>query len=159
MSVLSLSFRCSAVYTRYTRAAPLVDQPRHPPARAVGRPARPGARRLQRADPWPGHHRRRRPAPHAHPGRAAVPHPADPTTWAAVQACLDHRDRLTTLNPHVIVTNATRAGDAPADGSYLTCRLAPAGTTPSACRQTRIAQLVNDLDPKLTAATPGLRDG
>jgi len=62
------------------------------------------------------------------------------------------------LNPHVIVTNATRAGDAPADGSYLTCRLAPAGTTPSACRQTRIAQLVNDLDPKLTAAALGMRD-
>jgi len=47
----------------------------------------------------------------------------------------------------VIVTNATRTGDAPADGSYLTRRLAPAGTTPPACRQTRIAQLVNDLDP------------
>jgi hypothetical protein len=86
------------------------------------------------------------------------PTPADPATWAAVQACLDHRDRLATLNPHVIVTGATRTGDAPADGSYLTRRLAPAGTTPSACRQTRIAQLVNDLDPKLTAAALGMRD-
>jgi hypothetical protein len=86
------------------------------------------------------------------------PTPADPATWAAVQACLAHRDRLATLNPHVIVTNATRTGDAPADGSYLTRRLAPAGTTPSACRQTRIAQLVNDLDPKLTAAALGMRD-
>ncbi|MDQ2873820.1 MAG: hypothetical protein M3Y33_02965 [Actinomycetota bacterium] len=35
---------------------------------------------------------------------------------------------------------------------------APAGTTPSACRQTRIAQLVNDLDPKLTAAALGMQD-
>lgn len=86
------------------------------------------------------------------------PTPADPATWAAVQASLAHRGRLATLNPHVIVTNATRTGDTPADGSYLTRRLAPAGTTPSACRQTRIAQLVNDLDPKLTAAALGMRD-
>jgi hypothetical protein len=86
------------------------------------------------------------------------PAPADPATWAAVQASLAHRDRLATLNPHVIVTNATRTGDTPADGSYLTRRLAPAGTTPSACRQTRIAQLVNDLDPKLTAAALGMHD-
>ena len=86
------------------------------------------------------------------------PTPADPATWAAVQASLAHRDRLATVNPHVIVTNATRTGDAPADGSYLTRRLAPAGTTPSTCRQTRIAQLVNDLDPKLTAAALGMRD-
>jgi hypothetical protein len=86
------------------------------------------------------------------------PAPADPATWTALQACLDHRDQLATLNPHVIVTNATRTGDQPADGSYLTRRLAPAGTTPSACRQTRIAQLVNDLDPKLTAAALGMHD-
>jgi hypothetical protein len=86
------------------------------------------------------------------------PTPADPATWAAVQASLAHRERLATLNPHVIVTHATRTGDAPADGSYLTRRLAPAGITPSACRQTRIAQLVNDLDPKLTAAALGMRD-
>jgi hypothetical protein len=90
--------------------------------------------------------------------RRPFPTPADPATWAAVQACLAHRDQLATLNPHVIVTGATRTSDAPADGSYLTGRLAPAGTTPSACRQTRIAQLVNDLDPKLTAAALGMRD-
>jgi hypothetical protein len=86
------------------------------------------------------------------------PAPADPATWAAVQACLARRDQLATLNPHVIVTSATRTGDQPADGSYLTRRLAPAGTTPSACRQTRIAQLVNDLDPKLTASALGMQD-
>lgn len=91
------------------------------------------------------------------PGRP-FPVPADPVTWDAVQACLRHRDQLATLNPHLIVTKATRTGDAPADGSYLTRRLAPAGVTPSACRQTRITQLVNDLDPKLTAAALGMRD-
>jgi hypothetical protein len=86
------------------------------------------------------------------------PTPADPATWAAAQASLAHREQLATLNSHVIVTKATRTGDAPADSSYLTRRLAPAGTTPSACRHTRIAQLVNDLDPKLTAAALGMRD-
>jgi hypothetical protein len=91
------------------------------------------------------------------PGRP-FPVPADPATWDAVQACLRHRDQLATLNPHLIVTKATRTGNAPADGSYLTRRLAPAGVTPSACRQTRIAQFVNDLDPKLTAAALGMQD-
>jgi hypothetical protein len=91
------------------------------------------------------------------PGRP-FPVPADPATWDAVQSCLRHRDQLATLNPHVIVTKATRTGDAPADSSYLTRRLGPAGITPSACRQTRIAQLVNDLDPKLTASALGMRD-
>jgi hypothetical protein len=86
------------------------------------------------------------------------PTPADPATWAALQACLAHRDQLATLNPHVIVTHATRTGDTAADSSYLTRRLAPAGTTPSACRQTRIAQFVNDLDPKLTAAALGMQN-
>jgi hypothetical protein len=86
------------------------------------------------------------------------PIPADPATWAALHACLAHRDQFATLNPHVIVTRATRTGDAAADGSYLTRRLAPAGTTPAICRQTRIAQLVNDLDPKLTAAALGMHD-
>jgi hypothetical protein len=91
------------------------------------------------------------------PGRP-FPVPADPATWDAVQACLRYRDQLATLNPHLIVTKATRTGNAPADGSYLTRRLAPAGVTPSACRQTRIAQFVNDLDPKLTAAALGMQD-
>jgi hypothetical protein len=91
------------------------------------------------------------------PGRP-FPVPADPASWDAVQACLLYRDQLATLNPHLIVTKATRTGDAPADGSYLTRLLAPAGVTPSACRQTRIAQLVNDLDPKLTAAALGMQD-
>lgn len=91
------------------------------------------------------------------PGRP-FPVPADPATWDAAQACLRHRDQLATLNPHAIVTRATRTGDAPADGSYLTRLLIPAGVTPSACRQTRIAQFVNDLDPKLTAAALGMRD-
>lgn len=86
------------------------------------------------------------------------PTPLDPATWAALDASLRHRSQLRTLNPHVIVTGVTRTRDTPADGSYLTRALAPNGTTPSACRQTRLAQLVTDLDPKLTAAALGMHD-
>jgi hypothetical protein len=86
------------------------------------------------------------------------PVPLDPMSWAALEDCLRHRTDLRTLNPHVIVTRATRTGDSPAHQSYLTRILRPAGTTPSPCRQTRIAQLVTDLDPKLAATALGMQD-
>jgi hypothetical protein len=90
--------------------------------------------------------------------RRPFPTPLDPATWAALATCLEHRDELCTLNPHVLVTGITRTRDTPADGTYLTRALAASGTTPSACRQTRIAQLVNDLDAKLTASALGMHD-
>jgi site-specific recombinase XerC len=86
------------------------------------------------------------------------PVPLDPVSWAALEDCLRHRTDLRTLNPHVIVTRATRTGDSPAHQTYLTRVLRPAGTTPSLCRQTRIAQLVTDLDPKLAATALGMQD-
>ena len=73
--------------------------------------------------------------------------PLDPVSRAALQDCLRHREALRTLNPHVIVTIATRTGDSPAHQSYLTRVLRRAGTTPALCRQTRVSQLVTDLDP------------
>jgi hypothetical protein len=91
------------------------------------------------------------------PGRP-FPTPLDPASRDALDACLRHRETLNTLNPHLVVTGATRTRDTPPDSSYLTRRLAPAGTTPTACRQTRIAQLVTDLDPKLTATVLGMHD-
>jgi hypothetical protein len=84
------------------------------------------------------------------------PTPLDPVSWDALEDCLRHREALATLNPHVIVTKATRTGDSPAHQSYLTGVLLPAGTTPSLCRQTRISQLVTDLDPKLAATALGM---
>jgi hypothetical protein len=99
------------------------------------------------------------------PSRRAVqlsgrpfPTPLDPATWAALTTCLRRRDELGTLNPHLIVTGTTRTRDTSAASSYLTCALAASGTTPSACRQSRIAQLVTDLDPKLTAVALGMHD-
>ena len=90
--------------------------------------------------------------------RRPFPTPLDPASWAALTTCLEHRDQLNTLNPHLIVTGTTRTRDTPADPTYLTRALAASGTTPSACRQTRIAQLVNDLDAKLTATALGMHD-
>jgi len=86
------------------------------------------------------------------------PAPLDPVSWAALNDCLHHRTALRTLNPHVIVTSTTRTGDSPAHQSYLSRALRPAGTTPALCRQTRISQLVTDLDPKLAAAALGMQD-
>lgn len=86
------------------------------------------------------------------------PTPLDPPTWAALQACLAARETARTLNPHVIVTRVTTSRDTPADSTYLSRLLAPAGTTPSTCRQTRLTELVNDLDPKLTAVVLGMNN-
>jgi hypothetical protein len=83
----------------------------------------------------------------------------DPATWTALEACLAQRDALGTLNPHVVVTGATRTGDRAAHPSYLSRLLRPAQTTPSVCRQTRLARLVIDLDPKLTASALGMNGG
>lgn len=91
-------------------------------------------------------------------GKRPFPTPLDPTTWTALRACLTHRQTLNTRNPHLIVTAVTRTRTTPADSTYLTRQLAQAATTPSTCRQTRIAQLVTDLDPKLAAAALGMQD-
>lgn len=86
------------------------------------------------------------------------PTPVDPFTWEALTACLTHREALHTLNPHLIVTGATRTREQAADQTYLARAMTAAGTTLAACRQTRISQLVTNLDPKLTAAALGMHD-
>jgi hypothetical protein len=91
--------------------------------------------------------------------RTALSDPAGPATWDALQACLRHRDAMHTLNPHVLVTRVTSGRDTQADSTYVSRALAPAGTKPSTCRQTRLTQLVTDLDPKLAASALGMNDG
>lgn len=90
-------------------------------------------------------------------GRPA-PVPMDPATWAAIQACRQQREVTGTPNPHLIVSRVTRGRNTPVDSSSVARLLAPAGTTPATCRQTRLTQLVTDLDPKLTATVLGMRD-
>src|SRR3954447_9269955 len=135
-----------------------LDRRPHAPARTADRAARLTTRRDEQPDP-------RLTISAVDPTGRTVqlawrpfPTPLDPASWAALTTCLEHRDQLGTLNPHLIVTGITRTRDTPADGTYLTRALTASGTTPSACRQTRIAQLVNDLDAKLTAAALGMHD-
>jgi site-specific recombinase XerD len=80
----------------------------------------------------------------------------DPVTWTALQRCLDHRQALATTNPHVIVTKVTKTTSAPASPAYLSHVLDPAGVAPKHLRNTRLVDLVHDLDPKLVAAVFGM---
>ena len=89
-------------------------------------------------------------------GERPHPVPLDPTTWAALIRCLDHRANLNTTNTHVIVTKGTKACRAPASTAYFSHVLDPSGHPPRAIRSTRLVDLVNTLDPKLVAAAMGL---
>lgn len=89
-------------------------------------------------------------------GRRPHPVPLDPTSWTALQRCLDHRAALGTANPHVLVTRATKTRNTPASPAYLAHVLDEAGVNPKKLRSTRLVDLVIALDPKLVAAAFGL---
>lgn len=90
-------------------------------------------------------------------GRRPAPTPLDPATWTALQRCLDHRAQLGTANQHVLVTRQTKSTREPASAYYLSHILDPAGVRPKLLRSTRLAELVNTLDPKLVSAAFGMR--
>ena len=90
-------------------------------------------------------------------GRRPAPTPLDPATWTALQRCLDHRAQLGTANQHVLVTRQTKSTQHPASAYYLSHILDPAGVRPKLLRSTRLAELVNTLDPKLVSAAFGMR--
>jgi len=56
----------------------------------------------------------------------------------------------------VIVTKGTKAGRAPASTAYMSHILDPSGVPPRMLRCTRLADLVNTMDPKLVAAAFGM---
>lgn len=89
-------------------------------------------------------------------GRRPYPVPLDPVSWAVLQRCLDHRASLRTLNPHILVTRATKTRKTPASAAYLAHVLDPAGVYPKVLRSTRLVDLVVALDPKLVAAAFGV---
>ncbi|HEV3290518.1 MAG TPA: hypothetical protein VG123_16155 [Streptosporangiaceae bacterium] len=89
-------------------------------------------------------------------GHRPHPVPLDPATWQALQRCLDHRERLGTRNPHVIVTTHTRTRSTPASDQYLVRVLDPAGTGTRTLRATRLVDLVSSLDPKLVCEALGM---
>ena len=89
-------------------------------------------------------------------GARPYPTPLDPPTWAALQRCLEHRQATRTHNPHLLVTRATKMDRRPASPAYLCHVLDPAGIAPRQLRTTRIAELVNTMDPTLVAAAFGM---
>jgi len=89
-------------------------------------------------------------------GKRPHPVPLDPASWQLLQRCLAHRETQRTANPHVIVTKGTKAGRAPASAAYMSHVLDPCGVAPRMLRCTRLADLVNTMDPKLVAAAFGM---
>ena len=61
------------------------------------------------------------------------PTPLDPWTQAAIQACLAHRQALSSANPHLIVTRQTKATRAPSGDSYVKNILAQQESGPGSC--------------------------
>jgi integrase len=89
-------------------------------------------------------------------GKRPHPVPLDPASWQVLQCCLAHRDGQRTANPHVIVTKGTKAGRTAASAAYISHVLDPCGVPPRMLRCTRLAGLVNTMDPKLVAAAFGM---
>ena len=89
-------------------------------------------------------------------GKRPHPVPLDPASWEVLQRCLAHRARQRTANPHVIVTKGTKAGRAPASTAYMSHVLDPVGVPPRMLRCTRLADLVNTIDPKIVAGAFGM---
>jgi site-specific recombinase XerD len=84
------------------------------------------------------------------------PVPLEPTSWQALQRCLDHREELATHNPHVIVTHITRTRRTPASDQYLVRILDPVRVGTRTLRATRLVDLVASLDPKLVCEAVGM---
>jgi site-specific recombinase XerC len=89
-------------------------------------------------------------------GARPGPTPLDPATWTALQRCLDHRDRLRTSNPHLLVTKQTKSARAPASEYYVSHVLDAAGVRPRVLRSTRLLDLAARSDAKLIAAAFGM---
>jgi integrase len=89
-------------------------------------------------------------------GKRPHPVPLDPASWQVLQRCLAQRGSQHTRNPHVIVTKGTKAGRSPASAAYMSHVLDPCGVPPRMLRCTRLADLINTMDPKLVAAAFGM---
>jgi hypothetical protein len=89
-------------------------------------------------------------------GQRPHPVPMDPASWAQLERCLAHRETLATDNAYLIVTRGTKAGRQPASTAYVSHLLDPCGVSPRTVRCTRLADLVNTIDPKLVAAAFGM---
>jgi len=89
-------------------------------------------------------------------GQRLHPVPLDPATWTQLQRCITHREQQHTTNPHLLVTRVTKAGTEPASTAYFSHLLDGARVPPRTLRCTRLATLVNTMDPKLVSAAFGM---
>ena len=83
-------------------------------------------------------------------------YPPKGVSWSLLQRCLAHRTAQRTQNPHVVVTRIKKARKDPASTAYFTHLLDPCGIPPKTVRCTRLAELVNTMDPKMVAAAFGM---
>lgn len=89
-------------------------------------------------------------------GSRAVRTPLDPATWLVLERCLKHHAEMSTMNPHLIVTQGSKRGMGPASTGYFTRLLQGTGATARTLRSTRIVALTNSLDPKVAAEAFGM---
>lgn len=92
-------------------------------------------------------------------GRRPHPVPVDPLTAAALRAVLTARGTAWTNNPHVLITKDSRAHQNPCSTYFMTHILDGASVRPALLRQTRLADLTHQLDPRLVAAAFGMTEG
>jgi hypothetical protein len=85
--------------------------------------------------------------------------PLDPITASALQDLLTARANVVTKNEHLLITKDNRCHAAPCSQDWMTHILDPAGVRPAALRQTRLANLSHDLDPRLVSAAFGITEG
>jgi site-specific recombinase XerD len=85
--------------------------------------------------------------------------PLDPITASALQDLLATRANLVTGNHHLLITKDNRCHAAPCSPYWMTHILDPAGVRPAVLRQTRLANLSHDLDPRLVSAAFGMTEG
>ncbi|MFF3335632.1 integrase [Streptomyces sp. NPDC002888] len=89
------------------------------------------------------------------PGRS-VALPLDDATWGALQRCQEHRRRLGSDNPHLLVTRLTRTRRSPAGAAHVRDSLAPVGLLPRILRSTRLLTLADELDIKVLTTSLGM---
>lgn len=89
-------------------------------------------------------------------GKRLHPVPLDPATWTQLERCITHREKQHTSNPHLFVTRVTKAGTEPASTAYFSHVLDQAGVPSRTLRYTRLAAMVNIMDPKLVSAAFGM---
>jgi site-specific recombinase XerD len=89
-------------------------------------------------------------------GRRPHPTPLDPWTWTALEHCITHRHTLRSSNPHLLITQQTKATRAPASDGYVKHTLDPVGIQPRILRSTRLTNLVTTTDVKFVATAYGM---